>query len=77
MMVLTTNVLIVAALLGLLGINTENGIFAVIIVGVLSGVGIQILESEEAIPPRKDLTIKEMVWFATIAPFQVLKLFPR
>lgn len=68
------NVVIAAAALQLANITPSNGVTIIILVGVISGVGIRILDEDRHALTSGYLGIKQAVWFALIAPFQLYKL---
>ena len=68
------SVLYLAAVLAILQINAENGASIVISIGLISGIGIKIIEEETPEIATGFLGIKNAMWYAIIAPFQVYKI---
>ncbi|MFC1336946.1 MAG: hypothetical protein G8D89_22310 [gamma proteobacterium symbiont of Clathrolucina costata] len=68
------NVLIMAAVLGMFNITAENALFVVIGVGIISGIGITVLDEQCQMLEGRLLSVKEAAWYALIAPFQILKI---
>lgn len=68
------NVLITATVLGALNITASNGAIIVVTVGIISGVGIRVLDEHNKVLTSGYLSIKQALWFALIAPFQIYKI---
>jgi len=66
--------LILATVLSFLGLNADNALPVVVCLGLAAGVGINIIDEEDSAFSTKYYSIKEAMWLAVIAPFEIRKL---
>jgi len=66
------NVLMTATALGFVNVTAENGAWVVVTIGLISGIGITVLEEQKQILSQRLISMREAGWYALIAPFQIL-----
>ena len=66
--------LILATVLNFLGLNADNALPVVISLGLAAGIGINIIDEEDAAFSKKYYSVREAMWLALIAPLEIRKL---
>lgn len=68
------NVLATSTVLRLLGIEVNNAAFVIFGIGILSGIGIRILDEDRSVLEGSLLNPFQALGLALIAPFQIYKI---